>query len=490
MRLDKSQWAVENVSPLELTLDQKNARIYLDENASQTAIRNRLIEKEDVLGLAARIAAYGGLFPAESIIAFPENGNLVVVEGNRRVCACQILLKNNLIADDDLMRQIPVIDSNTQKNIEIVRVEIATTRDISDPVVANFHAASLRRPWSSLAIMKYVHRKLQEGSTVFDVAEHLNFDPKQIRKLSTCFRICHFANTLSEWTAMERELLWSHDLDYEPFLYVVLSPITEQHFGEPLFFDNGEPNFPFHNELFQIIKKIALHSLFAQKKQQDHRVTKSSNVQQYLLAAFPEYKRASPQISFLDDDIAQAESATAVHAPESAKKRGTSAESRAEKLQGESRFRHDPVKFFEKLQCKRIEDERLMQLCKETRRISRDLNKLPLAASMLLRSLIEWSLTYHLKKIGKWEELNGVKKRRHGPTLDDIMRFCSNKSNNVFANDKFRRRISMALQEKTIDELNWNTHSDDGNYSVLLLSKIAGDFRSIILYINVTVEYD
>jgi hypothetical protein len=95
-----TQWKTDSFDPKKLVLDRQNPRIEVPEGASQEQIRLKLLELEDVLDLARGIERNKGLFYGERIIVTEEEGKHVVLEGNRRVTACQMLLSPSLIPAD------------------------------------------------------------------------------------------------------------------------------------------------------------------------------------------------------------------------------------------------------------------------------------------------------------------------------------------------------------------------------------------------------
>jgi hypothetical protein len=89
-------WQKAPVATLKLQLDALNPRIDVPDSASQEQIRSSLIESEKVVDLARAIVRTNGVMAGERIIVTTENNRFIVLEGNRRVCACQILIKPEL----------------------------------------------------------------------------------------------------------------------------------------------------------------------------------------------------------------------------------------------------------------------------------------------------------------------------------------------------------------------------------------------------------
>ncbi|HEX4000241.1 MAG TPA: hypothetical protein VHX65_16940, partial [Pirellulales bacterium] len=86
-----SRWKKLQIKITTLELDPLNPRIpALVESPSQRDIVANLVAHEDVYELAKSVVDFGGLYPNESLIAIEENGNKIVVEGNRRLAALNL----------------------------------------------------------------------------------------------------------------------------------------------------------------------------------------------------------------------------------------------------------------------------------------------------------------------------------------------------------------------------------------------------------------
>lgn len=114
----------------ELYLDEKNPRFIVPPNPTQQSIVDYLIENEEVEQLAQDIAKSGGLYAGERVIVTEENGRWIVLEGNRRICACKILMNPQLLANkrlasidkislfmnNELKQTLAVVDADVMKN--------------------------------------------------------------------------------------------------------------------------------------------------------------------------------------------------------------------------------------------------------------------------------------------------------------------------------------------------------------------------------------
>ncbi|WP_431293409.1 ParB/Srx family N-terminal domain-containing protein [Pedobacter sp. P26] len=96
--IDYSQWQRKKLQVKSLKLDDENPRLsgFGSSKPTQNQVVEYMLEYEKVIQLAKDIAKMGFL-PNEEPIVFKENNRYVVVEGNRRVTACKVLVDPDLI---------------------------------------------------------------------------------------------------------------------------------------------------------------------------------------------------------------------------------------------------------------------------------------------------------------------------------------------------------------------------------------------------------
>jgi hypothetical protein len=129
------------VPVLDLLLNRDNPRhVHKD---SQEEVIEYLLADEEVYNLA-RHMSQNGINPLEVVAVFPDDdGNLIVAEGNRRVCAAQLL-------------------TDPEKAPETERARFkglaAKTRDVSAINVAEFSDYATARPW-----LQVLHDGEQDG---------------------------------------------------------------------------------------------------------------------------------------------------------------------------------------------------------------------------------------------------------------------------------------------------------------------------------------
>ena len=135
------QPVIEPVSVLDLLLNRENPRH--EPKRNQSEIIKYLLEDEQVYNLARHISA-NGVNPLEIVAVFTdEDGNLVVAEGNRRICAIQLLLDPEKAPADERARYR----------------SLAKNGHFPEQVLtAKFDDYELARPW-----LKILHDGEQDG---------------------------------------------------------------------------------------------------------------------------------------------------------------------------------------------------------------------------------------------------------------------------------------------------------------------------------------
>src|SRR4030042_840475 len=93
----RKNWRDDIVDVTALELDLQNPRLpkHVRDQNDITQVRNYLLDKEDALRIARNIANNGYHRSAVAIVC-KENGRTIVLDGNRRLAACQLLLKPEL----------------------------------------------------------------------------------------------------------------------------------------------------------------------------------------------------------------------------------------------------------------------------------------------------------------------------------------------------------------------------------------------------------
>lgn len=166
--LDMSTWEVEKLDVTkDLRLDPKNVRLGLtmDVDPPQADIIQDLFQHEGALDIAKSIMTVGYL-THERPVVLKENGQWIVVEGNRRTAALKALLNPYLVPAvqprlADLVEATPVPDA--YKSIDCL---VAPDRDSANRLIATLHTSNPRKPWGPLRQAEFFAAQLSAGKTV------------------------------------------------------------------------------------------------------------------------------------------------------------------------------------------------------------------------------------------------------------------------------------------------------------------------------------
>lgn len=135
----------KEVAVQELLLDEENPRfassILVKESTNkitQEMIIEHLLRYSDVIKLAQRINEVGELHGSEIITCTKKGDKFVVLEGNRRTCACKLLLDRKLIPEQ-YRSNFPFITEHAKANIEKVTLRYVTLRRTKGEIRQNYY---------------------------------------------------------------------------------------------------------------------------------------------------------------------------------------------------------------------------------------------------------------------------------------------------------------------------------------------------------------
>src|SRR5688572_27979851 len=136
----KADWEDRKEHIGNLNLDLQNPRVpkYVKDLKDVVAIRNYLIEKEGVLKIAESIAA-SGYHRSVTAIVCNENGKLIVLDGNRRLAACQLLLDPSLAPTADRKHLETLSKQCDKTSFENVKITIAPSRKAAEKEIWDIH---------------------------------------------------------------------------------------------------------------------------------------------------------------------------------------------------------------------------------------------------------------------------------------------------------------------------------------------------------------
>lgn len=174
--LSSAKYAVVDID--DIYLDNENPRfassplIADKEEITQVAIINYLIQYGEVYDLAQRINDNRGLFNETIASAYINNGKVIVLEGNRRIAACKILLDNNLVKDEFRNdRPIPGVSEDTRKNIKQINLIIYDESIDAQKYIASKHTQPDVKKWTTIEQYNYYYSQYTKGKTTKKIAE-------------------------------------------------------------------------------------------------------------------------------------------------------------------------------------------------------------------------------------------------------------------------------------------------------------------------------
>ena len=165
-------WQDIKVDTTQLELDLQNPRVpeHVKKHNDLGQIRNYLLKKENILKIARSIANNGYHNSAIAIVCKEEN-KLVVLDGNRRLAACQLLLNPALATNardkEELENLNRILNKKQLKNIKIT---IAPSRKEAEKEIWDIHVNQLLKPWQVLQKLRMYRNLINSKEYNIDLA--------------------------------------------------------------------------------------------------------------------------------------------------------------------------------------------------------------------------------------------------------------------------------------------------------------------------------
>jgi len=189
---DYTDWKERIVTVPVLFLDPKNPRIpELGPTPTQRQIAAELLQHDNVYELAKDITQLG-YFPTEVLIGVEENGEQIIVEGNRRLAALKFLLSPELAPDSWVKRFRLLATRMNAENIRRVRVIFAASREAAAPLIINRHTQTGVERWKPAQQAKYLRTLMSPGMSLDEAAQFFGMTRGQLTdnlRTDTMYRI-------------------------------------------------------------------------------------------------------------------------------------------------------------------------------------------------------------------------------------------------------------------------------------------------------------
>lgn len=497
----RTSWEFIEIDPREVLLDENNPRmpgITPNQSRSQEALCNIIIRTDAFVRLCESITSFGGVYPFENVILLREDGKLIAFEGNRRICACKVLLEpEKYLHDAKQLAAIPRASEEVLEDLSNISAYIVESREAGAALLAHLHGFPKfnRETWHTVNRMNFVRSALDAGTSIEELAQQFGVPEKDIVELNHNYKILYEFRYGLDWDNELKRYLFDHpeDRDFESFLHVVTSPSVKRHFGEPFITNDSTLNWDGHPDIKEKLLLIARHTVLASFVGSSRYHKKHESVEKYLDDVWPrDSHRDADSEDLFKDDFGTSHSS--LESQGELGKLDISGASAPEAKLNEPRagdqriapYRHDEL--FGRFECSRKEDDRLMELCRELRRLSNlpdGISCFSLAFCLLLRALLEWSLIYHLEHSGnhKTKGQNG----RYLP-LRQIVKYCLNRGQVTFDSGPVIEKLSL-VERKWLDELHLLTHTNAGNRSEIRVKEMVGDIKPVLRYILNEANY-
>ena len=449
-RSPSKRWSKASISPLDIALDRDNPRINVESADKESDIIRKLILYEDVQDLARKIVKTG-LLAGERIIVAQEQGQWVVLEGNRRICACKLLLSNQLVPAE-FRKTFPKISTASEiALIEKVDADVAPDRKAAEPILTLRHTKSGVRKWKPVARMRRVRRLLDEGFTVEQIAAETNSSVGGIRKTIREYRLLQLAVNLTGLTTSERKKLDDPDLKTNPYTRFFELGDVKEYMGIS-FNDSGDATIAPPRRRFDAKLKLIVKAFL-----NDDTFDTRTEPEDVLGADFKRFrtKPAAP--------APKPPAPTPPPPPPPSAPPGSPGGGPAIK----------PDRFFESLVC-RISDHSIAAVVSEIKKISPE--TYPISATYLLRTLVELCLRRLIAASGK--KIGGAR----DPTLTDMVNFSLN-NRDIFPSTRMADVIAAARAQRAFDYLNIVAHQKWMDANSTICKSVANQLRNFIRHI-------
>lgn len=160
-------------SVIKLKLDAKNPRLFSqDEKLKQRELIAELVEHEDVYELAKEIVEHG-FSTVERMIGVREDGKIVIVEGNRRLSALKLLLSPELAPEHHIKKFKRLADQIDKSTIKNVKLLIAPSRLSAAIYIRNKHTQIGMKGWKPIMQARFYLAQIdEEDMSIGEIATH------------------------------------------------------------------------------------------------------------------------------------------------------------------------------------------------------------------------------------------------------------------------------------------------------------------------------
>ncbi|MCH8473987.1 MAG: hypothetical protein LAT55_02030 [Opitutales bacterium] len=214
-----------------LHLDRENYRIAGEEDKRPTSERDIIAELVRIAGIEdlAKKIIIQGYFPVEDVIVVVEDGKKVVVEGNRRLCACKLLLKPSLAPKDKKGVFERLSAKMAQNPVDSIPVVIAPNRAEANIYIYSKHTDSgFSRSWSRIQQSVFIVKKLETGYSKAEISEEIGISESKINEARLALELFRLAGVMDLPSDVKRKVTDPKDFPYTPIVERIFKSVEVQ----------------------------------------------------------------------------------------------------------------------------------------------------------------------------------------------------------------------------------------------------------------------
>ncbi|MHB2139885.1 hypothetical protein ACX64L_18325 [Pseudomonas monsensis] len=419
-------WGTDVVSPGNIDLDPRNPRLpSLPANATQTQVLEELFSSSKVREMIKSIAK-SGFYPDQRVVVIRKDSGrgFIVIEGNRRVAACKVLLDPNLSPEKHsrIARKWAVNAEPFQPSFIKIPIVIAPSRLAATQLLAARHlnSAPVIR-WSKYAQGRFAINAFAEGQDVAEVMEETGLNESDLRQSIQEARMFELFLGLG-WSDEEKSIIEDNleIFPIEALRRILRNSATQESFGSIAFDQDGWMVFGWQKDSIEPVLKRFFYDAFTPLSGQRKPVLNSrtlnsiEGVKKYLGTLPAEIKPVPvEEKTSAKDLVPEGELSTNVQqTPKMPPKKRPAPKPR------KVRVTALPMDLDVDLK-----NDKALALVDELQTIVPE--DLACATGLLLRSLLEISLIARIKKVGKWPDCMAKfgSDRNLIPTLDQLLKF-------------------------------------------------------------------
>ncbi len=380
----QNSWPTKQLCVAILHLDAKNPRLGRETSSrAPREIIQYLFEHDKALEVAESIASRG-YFPNEPLLAIKENGQYVVVEGNRRLAALKVLRQPGLL-EGSPQRQVERLSRRIvdPRAIAKVPVTIAPSRRATDRQIVGRHIGSPVLAWQAENRASFILDKLAEGYGNDELRDELGFTLSDIQQARQTRAIADMARSLDLPDEVKAKLD-----NPRAKLFTTLERVFDSSVGRDYLRVEPDPDHglrgittgkEFIRGFTKLVTDVALG------KQSSRTLNSNDDIRDYFESWDPKERPAKRQGSFVPSDVIKGKS---VASP------GKTPKAVLPKMPKQESKTVLPRDF-----KVRFGNERLVDIRSELTRLKR--KEFPNAGAVLLRVFLELAILHYLGRIGQ-----------------------------------------------------------------------------------------